>query len=101
MHSLSSEVEPEIARQVLNYFVNNPQAADSLEGIARWRLLAEQLHRSLRQTDAAIAWLVEQGFLQQIEPVSSVRLYRLDPKHQAEAVRFLASTRTPPASRAH
>jgi hypothetical protein len=80
---------------VLNYFVRNPQAADTLEGIARWRLLEEQLHNSLRQTDAAIQWLVDQGYLQAIHPVSSGRLYRLDPRRQEDAVKFLARHKTP------
>jgi len=82
--------EPEIARQVLNYFVRNPRAADTLEGIARWRLLEEQLQNSLRQTDAAITWLVEQGYLEVVQPVSSVRLYRLDPLRQKDALHFLS-----------
>jgi hypothetical protein len=95
------EEEPEIARQVLSYFVRNPQAADTLEGIARWRLLEEQLHRSLRQTDSAIKWLVKEGYLQAIQPVSSVRLYRLDPRRQQDAVQFLARRRTSRPRRVH
>ena len=85
-----SDPDPAIARQILSYFLRNPQAADSLEGIARWRLLEEQIHRSLLQTDAAVAWLVSQGYLQEIQPGSAVRLYRLDSKRQADAVQFLA-----------
>jgi len=95
------EAEPEIARQVLSYFVRNPQAADTLEGIARWRLLEEQLHNSLQRTDAAITWLVEQGYLQVVKPVSSVRLYRLDPGRQKDALHFLARQKTPNAVKQH
>jgi hypothetical protein len=85
-----SEPDPVIARQILSYFVRNPQAADGLEGIARWRLLEEQIHHSLQQTDAAVTWLVSRGYLQEIQPGSAVRLYRLDSNRQAEAVQFLA-----------
>ncbi|HYX54404.1 MAG TPA: hypothetical protein VE783_13185 [Candidatus Limnocylindrales bacterium] len=95
------EEEPETARQVLSYFVRNPQATDTLEGIARWRLLEEQLQRSLRQTDAAIKWLVEEGYLQAIQPVTSVRLYRLDPQRQEDAVQFLAHGRGRRTGRTH
>lgn len=89
---LSPELEPapEIARQILGYFLRNPQAADSLEGIARWRLLEEHIHRSLQQTDAALTWLVSRGYLQEMQPGSGIRLYRLDSKRQADAVQFLA-----------
>ena len=85
----------EVARQVLSYFVRNPQAADSLEGIARWRLLEERLHQSLRQTEAAIAWLVKKGYLQEIRTAESACLYRLGPDRQQEAVRFLSRRRKP------
>ena len=87
--------EPEIAKHVLSYFVRNPRAADTLEGIARWRLLEEQLQNSLRQTDAAITWLVEQGYLEVVQPVSSVRLYRLHPLRQKDAMHFLSRQKTP------
>ena len=93
--------EPEFARQVLGYFVRNPQAADTLEGIARWRLLEEQLHHSLPQTYAAITWLVEQHYLQVVQPVSSVQLYRLDPQRQKDAVHFLARQKTQKDTREH
>ena len=79
-----------IVRQILSYFVRNPQATDSLEGIARWRLLEEQIHQSLQQTDAALKWLLSKGYLQEIRPVGSVPLYRLDAKRQAEAAQFLS-----------
>jgi hypothetical protein len=87
--------EPEIARQVLSYFVRNTQAADTLEGIARWRLVEEQLQNSLHQTDAAITWLVEQGYLEVVQPVGSVRLYRLDPLRQKDALHFLSQQKAP------
>ena len=85
------EADPEVARQVLFYFMRNPQAADSLEGIARWRLLEERLQRSLQKTDAAVKWLVTKGYLQEIRPVGCVQLYRLDPRRQDDAAKFLAA----------
>jgi len=90
-----TEVDPEVARQVLSCFMRNPQAADTLEGIARWRLLEERLQRTMQQTDAAVRWLVTKGFLQEIEPAGSVKLYRLDPKGQENAAKFLAANRAP------
>lgn len=77
-------------RQILNYFVRNRRAADSLEGVARWRLLEEQIQRSLQQTDAALKWLVAKGYLEEIKPAGAVPLFRLAPDHQADALKFLA-----------
>ena len=88
-----AEVDPEIARQVLGYFMRNPQAADTLEGIARWRLLEERLQRTVHQTEAAVGWLVTKGFLQEVAPAGSVKLYRLDPKRHENAAKFLAANR--------
>ena len=88
-----SEPELEIVKQILNYFVRNPKAADTLEGIARWRLLEEQVHRSFQQTESALTWLVAQGFLEEVETVGSSQIFRLAPQHQTEAARFLAEGR--------
>jgi hypothetical protein len=59
----SPETAPKQAKEVLSYFLRNPQAADTLEGVARWRLLDEPVHRSVEEINQALEWLVAQGFL--------------------------------------
>jgi hypothetical protein len=54
---------PRRAAEVLRFFLNNPHAADSLEGVVRWRLLRETIHRSVTEVDEALHWLVEQQLL--------------------------------------
>lgn len=81
-------------KQILNYFLRNSKAADTLEGIARWRLLEEQVHRSLQQTESALAWLVEQGFLEEVETVGSSRIFRLAPQGQEKTARFLGGEKS-------
>ena len=88
--------ELEIVKQILNYFLRNSKAADTLEGIARWRLLEEQVHRSFQQTESALAWLVEQGFLEEVETVGSSRIFRLAPQGQEKTARFLAGEKSAP-----
>jgi hypothetical protein len=34
-----------VTKQIVSYFLRNPNAADTLEGIARWRLLEERIHQ--------------------------------------------------------
>ena len=80
----------DVVREILNYFVRNPNASDSLEGVARWRLLEEQVHRTVEETAAALALLVSRGYLQEIPTSGAKKVFRLDPEHIAEAVRFLA-----------
>lgn len=85
------ELDPRVARQILSYFVCNRKAVDTLEGVARWRLLEEQVSRSVRQTEAALDWLVEQGFLEEVSPSpTKVSLFRLNSQRHDEALSFLA-----------
>lgn len=87
------ECDAEIAEKILSYFVRNPKAADSLEGVARDRLLEESVHQSVQQTAAALSWLVSCGFLEEVQIPGSRRIFRLDPKKRADAVRFLEKRR--------
>lgn len=91
MPNSASEPDPDVVRTVLAYFVRNRKAADTVEGIARWRLSEEQVNRNLQQVDSAISWLVEQGLLEEVRPASSeVPVFRLNQERQAEAVRYLS-----------
>ena len=89
-----TQPEREIVKQVLSYFLRNPKATDSLEGVAHWRLLEERVHRSLRQTELAVAWLVSHGFVQEIQTAGSARVFRLNEERADDAVRFLAERKT-------
>ena len=80
---------PQQARQILSYFLRNPSAADSLEGIARWRLLEEAIHRNVVETEEALWWLVQEGYLREIVQPHSGRLFCLNPEKQKEAESFV------------
>ncbi|HUP10205.1 MAG TPA: hypothetical protein VMU47_23840 [Caldimonas sp.] len=54
---------PAKAKEILRYFLRNPGAADTLEGVARWRLMDERIHGTVEETDQALAWLVAEGLL--------------------------------------
>ena len=65
--------------------------ADTLEGIARWRLLEERVSLSVRQTEAALKWLVEQGFIEELRPVGlRSSIFRLNPQRLKDTRQFLA-----------
>lgn len=78
-----------MAGNILRYFLRNPHAVDNLEGVARWRLLEEAIHRGVEGTDKAMKWLVIQGFLQKVSTVGSREVFRLNPAKRAEAERFI------------
>jgi hypothetical protein len=80
-----------IVRQVLGYFVRNPKAVDTLEGVARWRLLEERLHENVRQTKAAIDWLVKEGYIEAVVlPGGSGPFFRLKAERKNDAIRLLS-----------
>jgi hypothetical protein len=81
--------EPQSAREVLEYFLNHPSAADSLEGIARWRLMNQQIDKTVQETSEAIEWLVLHGYLIEAAVSRSGQIYRLNPQKQSAAKRLL------------
>ena len=83
------------AKEILSYYVRNPGAADSLEGITRWRLLDEAIHRTLTETEESLEWLVKEGYLITMNEGHSKRLFRLNPARQKEAESALNPS-TPP-----
>ncbi len=86
-----SKGNEEVAREILSYFLRNPRAVDSFEGVARWRLLDERIHRSLEETKQALWWLVTQGFLVEESTPLAGQIFRLNQKKRADATRFLMS----------
>jgi hypothetical protein len=78
-----------LAKEILSYFLRNPQAADSLRGVAQWRLLEERVHRQVEDTDAALGWLVKQGFLTRVSPQWTEPVYKLNPDSRSRADEYL------------
>jgi hypothetical protein len=89
----------ELAKEILSYFLRNPHAADSLEGVARWRLMEERVHRQLENTDQALNWLVRRGFLVKVSSEWTESVYQLNDVNRSIAERFVGES-TKPASRA-
>lgn len=81
--------ETQIVRQVLQYFMRNPHAADDLEGVARWRLLEEAVHRTVDETEQALRWLVRSGYLQEMDAAGGSRVFRMNEERRNDAEQFL------------
>lgn len=78
----------DIAKDILSYFLRNPQAADDLEGVARWRLLNQTIHRDVEETSEALDWLVQHGLLTRVSRPGSA-FFRLQSEQRAGAEAFL------------
>jgi hypothetical protein len=94
--AVTKKKEPERAREVLEYFFRNPQAADTLEGVTRWRLLRETVHRHVEETAEAFEWLVAEGFLNETLTTYSKPIYSFNTEATAKAEHFLGQEKTPP-----
>jgi hypothetical protein len=90
--------EKSAARRIVSYFVRNPLAVDSLEGIARWRLLEEQIHQTVLMTEKALRWLVEMELLVAEHSASAGTLYHLNELRRHEAEKFVTPLSAPTRS---
>ena len=78
-----------VAKQILSYFLRKPEVADSLTELARWRLMEEQIRLSVENTQAALNWLVAEGYVQQEARVGTESLFRLNPARREDAESLL------------
>lgn len=78
-----------MAGEILSYFLRNPEAADNLVGIARWRLLEETVHQTVAATESAIRWLLAQGYLQEVPVPGTEHIFQLNPEKRKDAELFL------------
>lgn len=54
-----------VTKQILKYLEANPQAGDTLEGIARWWLLQQQVSDSVNAVHEALGQLKSKGFIEE------------------------------------
>ena len=78
MNRHEDEVDTDVAKQILRYFSRNPEATDTLEGVARWRLLDETIQSNLETVMRVMAWLVSEGVLVKESRPGSAPLFRLN-----------------------
>ena len=86
-----------VAKEILKYFLRNPAATDTLEGVARWRLLDEKVQRSIQETTQALEWLVEKGMLVAESRKISGTLFRLNTRKRGEIDHFLKDAPSGPS----
>jgi hypothetical protein len=86
---LKKQNREELAREILAYFLRNPQCVDDLMGIANWRLLDQMIHRAVHDTSDAVEWLVTRGYLDASAPTGADRIFRLNEDKRDEALLFV------------
>ena len=90
----NSKSRPALVEEILVYFLQNPEAIDDLEGVARWRLQGDRIRREVAGADEALEWLVKRGFLQKITSPSAGPVYRLNEAQRSAVERFVERNAT-------
>lgn len=81
---MSRQIES-VAREIMSYFLNSSGAADTLEGIARWRLMQQRIDRTVDETSSALRLLVSRGLIEEVPSGAGPALFRLNASKRAEA----------------
>jgi hypothetical protein len=89
----------ETVRAILGYFLRHPHAADSVVGIADWRLLGHEGAHDPAATLLALRWLVRAGLVEEVAAPGMPSIYRLDRAQTSDAERWLVQHPTPKRSR--
>lgn len=89
----------DIARDILNYLLKHPAAADTFDGIAHWRILEEIARRSLASTDDAMQWLIAKDFLVEEKIPGGQSIYQLNPRKRNEAEALVKENEPKPPGR--
>ncbi len=95
----SNAAAQNFAREVLRYFLRNPKAADSLEGVVKWRLAEENVHRTVQATRCALQLLVDKGYLVERRSPIAGELFALNPRKRREAERFARGEKRGPVQK--
>jgi hypothetical protein len=92
----SDTTVPKRAIELLRYFVRHPDNAESLEGMVRWRLAEETIHRSVAEIDEALHWLVQQGLLVERSTLGTDAMFSINESRMSDAKTLLEDTAEKP-----
>jgi len=81
-----------IAVDILGYFLRNPAAMDNFEGIVRWRVMEEMVHRSMAVTEDVLNGLIADGYLRKELVPGGSTVYRLNQEMRDEAQRLVSGS---------
>jgi hypothetical protein len=68
----------EVARDILHYLHEHPDATDTLEGIAQWWLTREGTERKVKEVESGVAILLDQGLVLEVRRDGLMPYYRLN-----------------------
>ena len=94
MSELENNGEPQrLARQLLTYLANNPDAEDTLDGIIEWWLLQQRIEDEMSRVKEALALLVSNQLLIESSGRDARVFYRVN-KSKLDDIRNLIKRST-------
>lgn len=84
-----NETRDEIEVAILSYLIENPDAEDTVQGIANWWLLRQTIRHQTQAVKDALARLATRGFLLKRSSSGSRAHYRINKNREADIARFL------------
>ena len=78
------------AKEVLESFLRDPNTLQDFEDVIRWRLPHAIAEITFEQVSHALLWLRDVGFLVEETGADRTTRFRLDPRREAEAWKFIA-----------
>jgi hypothetical protein len=87
-----------ITYDILAYLSENPDAQDTMEGIAEWWLSEQAVKPSMAVVGEALAELVERGLILARGGKDSRTFYKVNPRRMKEISALLAQSRKPDAA---
>lgn len=64
----ASESESDLYRAVVAYLDENPEAMDTLEGIAEWWVMRQRIRTSVSTVARVVRRLVDDGLIEEVGP---------------------------------
>jgi hypothetical protein len=82
--------QSELERKLLRYLVDHPDARDTLEGIAKWWLLEQEIRDEKAKVQEAIVWLVAKGFVVEERMEDGRRVFGMNEERRGAITSSLA-----------
>jgi predicted RNA binding protein YcfA (HicA-like mRNA interferase family) len=84
-----------MVREIMSYWLERPDAKDTIEGIQKWWLRKNAAQRRRTDVQRALDCLTSQGWLIKREIAASIDLYGINPNRMDEIKEFLGSSEVP------
>ena len=68
--------EPDLYEALLGYLAENPDAMDTLDGIAEWWVMRQRIHHSVNTVERVLRRMIQDGLVEEVGPPARPR-YRL------------------------